>query len=575
MQLILQQTFPLGRFHATTWKVFPYDDPHSEWPPSPWRLVRAVLARSYQLDREIADSTEAHAELREALVRAFATSQVEWQLPSSSWRGPGLRQYQPVEFDWGYGQPTKKTLITLSDDLASSLGGAYGLQEKGEPDLVEIFDSTLCSIGFRRVTPEQLGELKKLEEAQNKPNAPKPRKLKRYPPDARTYGTSKVLDNFWVTSNGTSAPVLWHFDGPDWTPLLLAHLDACLARMTYFGRAESITEIRRIEATALLDEPVKLSPRRSGQSVPVLALQPDATLAQLEATTDAPSVKDTNIPPGSRWMYAERPPRPQVRPAKRPMPELPPTSLIQFAIGSTVTPRYKDTVRITERFRAKVLGSFTKLLTGNAKMKWADAPPDVSEKAFMLSGRQPDGTAAKGHNHASFFLCGEESSPSRLCVWRREPFTPEEQRAILDAASSPLPLNYDSDSWTITLVPLDKLVPPPPGLDGKPSHVWKTLTPYVPARHVHDRKGRVKEECSVETQITEELAERANAILLSITPKDGGWVKVHQKMSKGTGQTNSDKRGYHITLTFEESVCGPITLGSSSHFGLGLFVPAD
>ena len=99
MQLVLEQTFPLGRFHATPWKVFPYDDPHGEWPPSPWRLVRAVLARSYQLDREIADSSETHAKLREAMVRSFAASEISWQLPPSSWRGPGLRQYHPAEFD--------------------------------------------------------------------------------------------------------------------------------------------------------------------------------------------------------------------------------------------------------------------------------------------------------------------------------------------------------------------------------------------------------------------------------------------------------------------------------------------
>jgi CRISPR-associated protein Csb2 len=98
MQLALEQTFPLGRFHATPWKVFPYDDPHGEWPPSPWRLVRAVLARSFQLDREIADSTERHASLREALVRAFATSEISWQLPASTWRGPGVRQYHPAKF---------------------------------------------------------------------------------------------------------------------------------------------------------------------------------------------------------------------------------------------------------------------------------------------------------------------------------------------------------------------------------------------------------------------------------------------------------------------------------------------
>lgn len=501
MQLILEQTFPLGRFHATPWKIFPYDDPHGEWPPSPWRLVRAVLARSYQLDREIADSTEAHAKLREELVRAFATSQVTWELPPSSWRGPGLRQYHPAE--------------------------------------------------FKRV-PASAKE-----------------------PGMMAYNTTKVLDNFWVTANGTAAPVIWHFDGPDWTLPLLAHLDACLARMTYFGRAESITEIRRTEAVPSTGEPVSLSPRRSGKAVPVLALQPDATLAQLEATTDAPSVKDTNIPPGSRWMYAERPPRPQTRRAKQPMPELPPTNLIQFAIGCNVAPRYKDTVRITERFRERALNCLERIFGIPPKAKWPTLAFELRQKVYNFAGKDADGNPAKGHNHVSFLLCGEASTPSRLCLWRSEPFTPEEQRAILNAATSPLPLNYDSDSWTITLVPLDKLVPPPPGLCGKPSRVWETLTPYVPPLHVHDRKGRVKDECSVEKQVSDELAERVNTAPATITVEDAGWVKVHRKMSQGTGQTNADKRGYRINLTFKEPVCGPISLGSSSHFGLGFFVHAD
>lgn len=501
MQLILEQNFPLGRFHATPWKVFPYDDPHGEWPPSPWRLVRAVLARSHQLDREIADSTDAHAELREALVRAFAASQIEWHLTPSSWRGPGLRQYHPAE--------------------------------------------------FKRV-PASASE-----------------------PGMMAYNTTKVLDNFWVTAHGTAAPVIWQFDGPDWTQPLLAHLDACLARMTYFGRAESITEIRRTVAAHSTGEPVKLSPQRSGKAVPVLTLKTDATLAQLEATTDAPSVKDTNIPPGSRWMYAERPQRPQVRPAKRPMRELPPTSFIQFAIGSTVTPRYTDTVRITERFRSLAIKCLERILGVPPKAKWSTLAPEIRQAIHRFAGKDAEGSPAKGHNHASFFLCGEESSPSRLCVWRSEPFTPKEHRAILDAASLPLPLNYDSDSWTITLVPLDKLVPPPPGLDGKPSRVWETRTPYVPPRHVYDRKGKVKDQCAVETQVAEELAKRSGFTPTSISVEDPSWVKVHSKMNKGNGQTTSDKRGYRIRLTFGHPICGPITLGSSSHFGLGLFVPMD
>jgi CRISPR-associated protein Csb2 len=502
MQLILEQTFPLGRFHANPWKIFPYDDPHGEWPPSPWRLVRAVLARSYQLDREIADSTEAHAKLREELVRAFATSQVQWHLSPCSWRGPGLRQYHPAE--------------------------------------------------FTRV-PRGTSE-----------------------PGMMSYNPTKVLDNFWVTSSGTTASVIWRFDAQDWTPPLLAHLDACLARMTYFGRAESITEIRRTEAPSLSGEPIKLSLRRSGSAVPVLALQPDATLSQLESTTDAPTVKDTNIPPGSLWMYAERPRRPQIRPAKVPRPELQPTSLIQFAIASTVSPRYQDTVRITERFRARVLGCFTKRFTGNAKTNWADASVEVRRQAFLLSGRGEDGTPAKGHRHATFLLCGDPTTPSRLCAWRNEPFTDAEQRAILDAANSPLPLSHRDDPWTITLVPLDKLVPSPPGLDGKPSHTWKSLTPYVPRRHVFGRSGKEKPGCSLQEQLASELASRGFDVThLGVSVESSGWVKVHAVKSERHGRTNADKLGYRVTLTFREPVTSPVSLGASSHFGLGFFVPGE
>jgi hypothetical protein len=502
MQLALEQTFPFGRFHATPWKVFAYDDPYGEWPPSPWRLVRAVLARSFQLDREIADSNPNHARLREAMVRAFAASEVSWLLPASTWRGPGLRQYQPAE--------------------------------------------------FKRV-PASAKE-----------------------PGMMAYNTTKVLDNFWVTSGGNAAPVVWLLDGAEWDPTVLAHLDACLARMTYFGRAESITEIRRLPAPPAHGPPlVELRSRRFGNAVPVLALKPDASLLQLEAGTDTPSVRDTDIPPGSRWMFAERPARPRIRLAPRFQPALPPVSLIQFAIGFKVAPRYKDTVLIIERFRNRALACFMRIVTGDPKMKWSTAPEDVREQALRLSGRDSNGNPATGHHHASFFLCGTPECPSRLCVWRAEPFTDCEQHAIFEAAGAPLPLNYKDDPWTLNLVPLDRLVPPPPGLDAAAHREWKSLTPYVPPRHVYGRTGKEKPGCSVAEQLTEELASRGFDVTgLSIDATESGWVSVHRLKSRDRGRTNNDKLGYVAKLRFSKPVGGPISIGASCHFGLGLFVPA-
>jgi CRISPR-associated protein Csb2 len=49
------------------------------------------------------------------------------------------------------------------------------------------------------------------------------------------------------------------------------------------------------------------------------------------------------------------------------------------------------------------------------------------------------------------------------------------------------------------------------------------------------------------------------------------WMKVHVPRDQRRGQTNEDKRAHRLRLTFSEPVSGPIFLGHSSHYGLGLF----
>jgi hypothetical protein len=42
--VILQQHFPLGRFHANPWKAFPFDDPI-------WRVASKSVALDPRVDR--------------------------------------------------------------------------------------------------------------------------------------------------------------------------------------------------------------------------------------------------------------------------------------------------------------------------------------------------------------------------------------------------------------------------------------------------------------------------------------------------------------------------------------------
>lgn len=572
MQVILRQTFPLGRFHATPWKVFPYDDPYGEWPPSPWRLLRALIARSYQLEREQPPVTR---EQREQMVTAFCESSISWRLPEFAWRGPGLRQYQPVEFGWDHPSPRKLKLVPINGQLRRMLGGHFALLEKDERGLskFEIFDEDKRSVRSVEAADDQL--LKSFREASSE--AKKRRTvvgLKRYPPAGRSYSSTKVQDNFWLVVD--TDPLLWFLSGDGWKPESLDLLDACLARMTYFGRAESITEISLVRDSHV-DHPVancRLSERRRAGMVPVLAPVSGARLQDVEASTDDLTVAETTIPPSARWLYAERPQRPAAIGPLRRLVSLKAATLVQFAIGTRVPPGPRDIVRLTQRFRGRVLQALLRFETNGSVKDWADAPADIRKRAALLTGKDSGGRPLPDHSHAVFFLHLESGRPVRLCVWRGEPFDDIEQAAILTAAESPLPLGFKGDPWTVTLIPLDTLVPPPPALSPVAHAHWETLTPFVPPRHVLDRRGRNKPGESVELQVRQELQSRGiDSASVRISIEHFGWVKVHRPGTLKGHATNADKLGYWVSLSFPSPTQGPLFLGVSSHFGLGQFVP--
>ena len=96
MPLVIEHNYPLGRFHATRWNQNSFEDPFGEWPPSPWRFLRALAARSFQYERE----TGAAAEARDRLLSLLAQSPPSFFVPPASTRGPALKQYQPTAVAW-------------------------------------------------------------------------------------------------------------------------------------------------------------------------------------------------------------------------------------------------------------------------------------------------------------------------------------------------------------------------------------------------------------------------------------------------------------------------------------------
>jgi CRISPR-associated protein Csb2 len=513
MDLIIQQSFPLGRFHATPWRVNPFDDPFGEWPPSPWRFVRAVVARWYQWSREsreIPDLTQL-----DELVHALCDSSYSFHLPVQALRGTPIRQYHPVEFRW---EPPGKT--------------------KGK--------------GPNKKPISQL----------------------------RMYGTSLVQDNYWCVPCDESGTIWWFVEGSRWTVQLLEALDHCLERLIYFGRAETFTSIRRVSGPAPAPNCGSHERPRSANSVRVLVPERDASRADVERVTDDPLLA-ANIPPGARTLYADVPLNPTRHDAPVPFPERSDCRLMQVAIGWNVPPEPRSAARLTGRYRSAVLRELILIKTQGRHGTWTAAPEPVKLAVMDMFGKDAQGNPLKDHSHAEFFAWWQDRLPTRLIVWRgARPFDPDEQAAILKAASRELSwaaAGPDADAWKIRLIPLDAAVPPPSGFDQTYATIWESMTPYVPPRH-RLRGGKPRPSESLEIQIRRELTLRGVAFGDLVEVEEIGtaiWVAVHvPRRDMLRRDSLGDRLGHRLRLKFREPIAGPLRLGHSSSFGVGLFSPS-
>jgi CRISPR-associated protein Csb2 len=501
MKLVLRQEFPLGRFHATPWRVNSFDDPYGEWPPSPWRLVRAVTARWYQWVREL--DREPDLTQLETLQRALCKSSYAFHLPPEAKNGISLRQYHPTEFGW---RPAEK---------------------------------------------KKAG--------------------------TRSYGTSLVQDNYWCVP--PDAPVWWFIEGETWTDDLLPPLAECLDRTIYFGRAETLTRFRIAGShDSIPHANCRLQDQRTAGAVPVLCALEDASRMDIERTTDHPDAARRTVPPGAHWLFAARPARPAARERRRIPARTPECHLMQFALGWNVAPDPSAIVRLTSRFRGAVVRELLRIKTSGASTSWARATKEVRAAVADMTGKDAESQPLKGHRHTEFLTWCESGRPTRLLVWRgARAFDDDEQEAILLAAARDVSwarAGADVDEWRVRLIPLDTDVPAPPGFDRSAALAWESVTPYVPPRH-RLRGGKERPSESLASQITRELLGRGFSDRVAVeVVESAGWVSVHVPWRSARQRAHIGKRrGYAVRLQFVTPVVGPIRLGHSSSFGLGLFRP--
>lgn len=523
MAVIIRQDFPLGRFHATPWRQSVFDTQRGEWPPSPWRLMRALAARWFQFSRE---TGQTDSQAIQELLTALGSQLPEYYLPAEPRRGPAIRQYQPTrELAW-------------SDPAKGS------------------------------------GAVKQSR-------------------------TTLVPDQYQIVGED---PIYWIWSGLDLPEALQLLLGELLKRTLYFGRQESFCRMTIGTETPpqpncrprpdLVPGSGPFSSAERAAMPPVLAASPGQPLRldSLLAETDDALLRNSPVPPGTILASYLTPDVPEMTgrdPERIAMLEVP---YIQFAIGGRVYPTPERWIKVPERLR------------GCAAKRFAERFGIDNPRYALLLGKAAGGLEPlRDHQHAYFVVWEDSDKTLRLIVWRRSVcFDRTEQLALSEASEAPISWREDlrprdlktspeedrrrrSDPWTVRLVELPARTDLPRGFAG-PSAEWQSVTPFVPPgkRHPLRKNGKVRES-ETPSQICARLVERATGHrpLVEVVSDAPVWTKLHEPRAareerRAKGQTGSLVRpGWKLHLKFSEPIKGPIIVGDSCHFGVGLFAASD
>lgn len=398
--------------------------------------------------------------------------------------------------------------------------------------------------------------------------------------------TSLVFDAFTAIQRDDPLTVLW--------PTLelpakqLELLDALLAVMGYLGRAESWVEAERIsedvvtnckpgvealdrETGELRGETVTLFAPLSSDAYQSMRHRflvdgkakkrlgktlPDNLLDALSLDTADLRKQGWNQPPAAHKISYLRPLdalRPQRVIRKTATPR---TTRISFMVVGKPLPRVEDTLRIGELMRMAVMSSARKVFGED------HVPP-------IFSGHgMPEGNR---HGHA-FYLPWDSNGDGH--VDRILLHVPNGMDEAQQGAAGQVRKLYSRDGSEWRLVVESMRDDAESGILVGSSRCWVSLTPYLHPWHV-------KKRFNVEEQIRRECCERGLPEPVTLAPFDEVDVgkgrkrrPVHfQRFRSRRGVVQPDRLGSFWRLTFPESVSGPLALGFSCHFGLGLFSP--
>lgn len=530
--LCFELEFPTGRYHATPWGAH-VNEGRVEWPPSPWRLLRALLSVGYTR-LSWSEVPEVAVTLFEKLARVLPRYRLPKAVHAHS------RHYMPMR------ESTTK-----------------------------VFDA-FAYVGRERVYVHYDADVSEEERALARELCERLPYLGR----AESWVLGRVLD----LSNEMQFDCVPLAAGVDVAPadrvdLLAPQIPEAFAAW----RARSLERAWQERLAEKAEEAAKKGKKSPGslgkvEQAKVAASFPVSWIDALGCDTATLQRQGWDMPPGARWaayvvpqssdsITVDVPPDHRTREHV----DVALLALSADARRANLFPPLRDAIRRMD-------------LLHQTLVRCAD-PERSGRGSAALTGKE-NGVPLRGHRHALLLPLSVACRPDRFdhvlvyAAMGLDDVAREALGAIRKTYAKGMPDLFVTLAGLGSRDDFAKRVP-----EMGCASAWRSRTPFVAPRFLK-RRGRN----SLRGQIERELDERDLRGLVDVAVEldDGRFVSLaafepgmrpshrfrHVRLERGE-HAPPTRATFSLELRFQEPVRGPIALGYGCHFGLGAFVPGD
>ena len=258
-------------------------------------------------------------------------------------------------------------------------------------------------------------------------------------------------------------------------------------------------------------------------------------------------------------------------------------TLARYALDASVLPPVEDTLPLAEQARRHLMGRYKRVR--QQREYGRQVPPDA--EAFVsatFSGKDADGQPLTGHGHAYYLPSDEDGDGwiDHLTVYAAHGFAADEVAALDRLRRLPF---GEGEALQLLLVGLGSARDLRAPLLAE-STIWVSATPFVVTRYPKRRgakRDRLEDYATPQAfarHVLRQELERRAELPPVLAIEELLWIGAHRlrpiqfkRFRNKRGDDGGRRPAGGFRITFAAGVRGPLCLGHSCHFGLGLFFP--